>query len=58
MIDFQLDGVPKHIGQISDSIIRKWEGSIAEELDLTPVDVAFIKNKYPLDLSLQTYVAY
>ena len=46
------DGVTKHIGRIADSM-TEWEGAIAENLGLTPADVANIKTKYPFSLSLQ-----
>ena len=42
----------KHLGQIADSMYE-WEGPIANELGLTPVDVAAIKAKYPMNLYLQ-----
>ena len=47
------DGVPKHLGQIADSICE-WEGPIAEQLGLTPTDVAAINKRYPGELRLQT----
>ena len=54
-IDFCNEGVPKHLGQIADSL-SEWEGPIAEELGLTTADVANIKTKYPSNLKLQSYV--
>ena len=42
----------KHLGQIADSMYE-WEGAIADELGLTPADVAAIKTKYPTQLKLQ-----
>ena len=32
----------------------EWEGRIAEQLELTPADVAAIKMKHPGELQLQT----
>ena len=43
----------KHLGQIATSMV-KWEGLIADELELTEADVAAIKTKYPTDLELQS----
>ena len=54
-IDFCNKGVPKHIGQIAESM-AEWEGQIAEELGLTEADVASIKTKHPSNLKLQVYV--
>jgi hypothetical protein len=34
--------------------MHEWEGPVAEQLGLTPVDVAAIKVKYPYELRLQT----
>ena len=51
-IDADNDGVLKHLGQIADSM-AEWEGRIAEELNLTPADVASIRTRYPNDLDLQ-----
>ena len=57
-LDLELDaehgGVPKHLGLIAESMYE-WEGGIAEELGLTPADVAHIKTKHPSSLKLQTY---
>ena len=53
-IDFDSDGVPKHIGQIS-KYMSEWEGTIADGLGLTPADVADIKEKYPSKPKLQMY---
>ena len=53
MIDFENDGVSKHLGQIADSMYE-WEGRIAEELELTSADVSAIRTKHPFDLKLQT----
>ena len=43
----------RHIGQIAESMVE-WEGLIADELELTPADVADIKTKHPQRLKLQT----
>ena len=53
VLDFEHDGVPKHLGQIADAMYE-WEGPIAEQLELTKVDVAAINKKYPGELKLQT----
>ena len=53
VIDFDSCSVSKHLGQIADSMYE-WEGSVAEELGLTPADVAAIKVKHPGELRLQT----
>ena len=53
VLDSKCGGIPKHSGQIADSI-HEWEGSVAEQLDLSEVDVANIKRKYPGELKLQT----
>ena len=47
------DGIPKHLGQIADSMYE-WEGPVAEQLGLTSTDVAAINRKYPGELRLQT----
>ena len=52
MLDFEHEGVSKHLGHIADSMCE-WEGQIAEELELTPADVASIKNDHQNKLSLQ-----
>ena len=44
VLDFENNGVSKHLGQIADSMYE-WEGPVAEQLDLTPADVAAIKVK-------------
>ena len=54
ILDCENKGVPKHLGQIADSM-SEWEGSIAEELGLTSANVACIKTKYPNALNLQMY---
>ena len=43
----------RHLGQIAESMVE-WEGPIADELELTPADVADIKTKYPHSLKLQS----
>ena len=53
VIDSDNDGVPKHLGQIADSM-AEWEGKIAEELGLTEADVADIKTRCPSRLKLQS----
>ena len=42
----------KHLGQIADSMCE-WQGAIAEELELTPADIAAINMEYPKKLKLQ-----
>ena len=42
-----------HLGQIADSMVE-WEGKIADELKLTPGNVADIKTKHPQKLTLQS----
>ena len=41
-----------HLGRIADSL-SEWEGPIADNLELTPSDVAAIKTSYPSKLHLQ-----
>jgi hypothetical protein len=53
VLDFNNGGISLHLGQIADKM-REWEGSIAEQLRLTPADVEAIKTKYPRNLKLQT----
>jgi hypothetical protein len=53
VLDFENEGVPKHLGQIADNM-HEWEGPIAEQLGLTKADVAAIKTKHPRELRLQT----
>ena len=53
VLDFDNNGVSKHLGRIADSI-HEWEGPVAEQLDLTPADVAAIKTEHPGKLKLQT----
>ena len=53
VLDAHNKGVSKHLGQIADTV-HKWEGRLAEELELTDVDVATVRLKHPSDLHLQT----
>ena len=52
VIDSDHGGVPKHLGQIADTM-DEWEGSVAENLGLNLADVAGINAKYPVKLKLQ-----
>ena len=52
ILDFDSGGVPKHLGQIADSI-DEWEGRIAEGLGLTTTEVNSIKHSKD-KLELQT----
>ena len=52
-IDACNNGVPKHLGQIADSM-TEWQGRISEELQLTPADIADILTRHPKKLKLQT----
>ena len=53
MIDFVNGGVSKHLGQIADAMYE-WEGPVAEQLGLTPVDITDIRMKHPNELRQQT----
>ena len=53
VLDFNNGGVSKHLGQIADSMCE-WEGPVAEQLDLTPAEIAAIKVKHPGELKPQT----
>lgn len=55
VIDSQHFGIHKHLGMIADSM-AEWEGPIANQLQLSPADVAMIKTKHPSHLKLQWYV--
>ena len=46
VLDFKRDGVPVlvHLGRIADCIV-KWEGSVADQLGLSPADVSAIKTE-------------
>ena len=52
-IDADNNGVLKHLGQIADSM-TEWEGRIADELNLTPADVASIHTQHPNSLKQQS----
>ena len=52
VLDLDSGGVPKHLGQIADSMCE-WEGRIAEGFGLTPAEVESIKYKYKDNLELQ-----
>ena len=52
-LDFMNDGVSRHLGQIAESMY-KWEGRVADELGLSPAEVAAIKCRHPSDLKLQS----
>ena len=51
-LDYENAGVLLHLGKIADSMYE-WEGPVAEQLGLTPVDVEAIKTKHPSELRLQ-----
>ena len=51
-MDSNNDGVSSHLGQIADKMCE-WEGAIAEQLGLTPADVAAINVECPKSLKLQ-----
>ena len=53
MVDSEHGRVSKHLGQIADAMYE-WEGPIAEQLELTNVDIAAINKKHPGELKLQT----
>lgn len=55
LLDSLNDGVPKHLGQIADSMYE-WEGSVADELGLTRADVAEINTRKPHETKLQALV--
>ena len=52
VLDFENGGVSKHLGQIAN-YMYEWEGPVAEQLDLTPADIATIKAEHPGKLKLQ-----
>ena len=54
-IDFKHGGVSMHLGAIADAM-DEWEGSVAEALGLSIVDVSSVKEKHRDNLKLQTYV--
>ena len=53
LLDFENGGISKHLGQIADSMYE-WEGPVAEQLGLTPAEIAAIKTEHPFKLGLQT----
>ena len=53
VLDSMNDGVSRHLGQIADSMYE-WERQVAEQLGLSPADVAAIKYKHPTSLKLQS----
>ena len=53
VLDFENNGIEVHLGKIADSMYE-WEGPVAEQLGLTPVDVAAIKDEHPGKLTLKT----
>ena len=52
VVDSKNSGVGKHLREIADSIYE-WEGPIADELCLTPADVAEIKYRHYSEWKLQ-----
>ena len=52
MIDSGHSGVPRHLGQIADTMYE-WEGPVADSLGLHQTDVAEIKEAHPGKLKLQ-----
>lgn len=52
VLDSESGGVPKHLGQIAESMYE-WEGRVADELGLTTADVAKIKEKHDKNKELQ-----
>ena len=52
-VDAKHGGVQIHLGEIANSM-DEWEGSVADALGLTNVDVANIKGRHRDKLSLQT----
>ena len=51
-MDFKLDAVPIHLGQIA-KLMCDWRGSIADELELTPAEVTAIENDNICNLEQQ-----
>ena len=43
-IDYKSSGIPRHLGQIADSM-AEWEGRISDELGLTEATVANIRKQ-------------
>ena len=54
-LDSRSPVVQTHLGEIADTM-HEWEGSVADNLELTRADVASIKTKYPNKLNLQALV--
>ena len=54
-LDYGSGGVSKHLGQIADSM-NEWEGSVAEELELSPADIIAIKTAHPSNFKQQVWV--
>ena len=52
VIDSGHSGVPRHLGQIADTMYE-WEGAVADSLGLHQADVAEIKEAHPRKLKLQ-----
>ena len=55
VLDSKSNSVSKHLGEIADSMCE-WEGAVAENLELTPADIANIIIKYPKEMNLQALV--
>lgn len=55
VLDSKSNSVLKHLGEIADSVLE-WEGAVAENLRLTPADIADIKIQYPKKIKLQALV--
>ena len=53
VIDSGHGGVPRHLGQIADTMYE-WEGPVSDSLGLHQADVAAIKKAHPGELQLQT----
>lgn len=53
VLDFDSSEGLKLLNQIT-KFMYKWEGAVADNLDLNQTDVAYIKEKYPCKLDLQT----
>ena len=52
MIDSDHSGVPRHLGQIADTMYE-WEGPVADSLGFHQADVAMIKEAHSGKLQLQ-----
>ena len=52
MIDSGHSGVPRHLGQIAETMYE-WEGALADSLGLHQADVAEIKEAHSGKLKLQ-----